>query len=222
VSADRVADVPLSEEDFLPLSGLQHLVYCKRQCALIHVEGVFVENHLTVEGRLLHAPADTAGRRTRDDIEVETGVWLCSRRLGLVGRADRVEVVRDGGVVRLFPVESKRARRRSFEADSIQLCAQALALEEARSTHVPRGALYYIHARRRMVVEFTGDLRARTLDAARQYHRIVRARSVPKAHHDARCRDCSLRQLCLPRVTEQSCALDGYLARVAEEEWGDG
>jgi CRISPR-associated exonuclease Cas4 len=221
VNADSPSDIPTAEEDFLPLSGSQHFVYCERQAALIHVEGVFVENHLTVEGRLLHAPVDAADRRARDDIEVESGIWLSSRRLGLVGKADRIELIREGGAVRLFPVESKRARRRSFDADCVQLCAQALALEEASKTQVPCGALYYIRARRRVVVEFTEVLRARTLAVARQFHRMVQRRTVPRAHHDGRCRDCSLRQLCLPRVTEQASAWNGYLARLADEERRD-
>jgi CRISPR-associated exonuclease Cas4 len=221
VSGNGTSGIPTAEEDFLPLSGIQHFVYCERQAALIHVEGVFVENHLTIEGKLLHAPVDTADRRARDDIEVESGVWLCSRRLGLVGRADRIEVIREGGAVRLFPVESKRARRRSFDADCVQLCAQAMALEEASNTQVPRGALYYIRARRRVVVEFTEVLRVRTLDVARQFHQLAKGRVVPRAHHDGHCRDCSLRQMCLPRVTEQSISLNGYLARVAHEECRD-
>jgi CRISPR-associated exonuclease Cas4 len=211
------AGIPTDEEEYLPLSGLQHVVFCGRQCALIHVEGVFVENHLTVEGRLLHTPADTPHRRTREDVAVESGVLLCSRRLGVVGKADRIEVIRERGATWLFPVESKRARRRSFRADCVQLCAQAMALEEARGVEVLRGALHYIRARRRVVVDFTDDLRARTIDAAREYHRIVRAQVVPTARFDARCRDCSLRSVCLPRLTEGPSAVTGYLARVASK-----
>jgi CRISPR-associated exonuclease Cas4 len=215
-------ETPGSEEDYLPLSGLQHYVFCPRQCALIHVEGVFLESHLTVEGRLLHASADASHRRAHDDVEVETEVLLCSRRLGLVGKADRVEITREGGTVRLFPVESKRARRCSFEADCVQLCAQAMALEEVRRVTVPRGALYYIRARRRVVVEFTDHLRARTVDAAREYHRMVKTQTVPKAHFDDRCRDCSLRPVCLPEVTEHGGAVNGYLASIAQDESRNG
>jgi CRISPR-associated exonuclease Cas4 len=222
VSPSVERDIPIDEADYLPLSGLQHLVFCTRQCALIHVEGVFVESHLTVEGRLLHAPADTPHRKAREYVEVESAVMLCSTRLGLVGKADRIELFREGNTTRLFPVESKRARRRSFEADCVQLCAQAMALEEARGVPVPCGALYYIRARLRVVVQFTDELRRRTLDAAREYHRMVRTRSVPRARFDGRCRDCSLRHVCLPKLTDGHGRVRGYLARVAVEGSSDG
>jgi CRISPR-associated exonuclease Cas4 len=214
--------VPETEDDFLPLSGIQHLVFCRRQCALIHVEGVFRENHMTVDGRLRHAPADIPGGRRRQDVEVERSVWLRSRKLGLVGKADRVEIRADQGQSRLFPVESKRSRRRSFEADCVQLCAQAMALEEMRGVDVPRGALYYIRSRRRVVVEFTPDLRARTEEAARVFHDLVKRGEVPRAQFDARCRYCSLRAVCLPGLTERPAALEGHLQRLVEGDTARG
>ena len=214
---DLSCAIPDAEEDFLPLSGVQHVVFCRRQCALIHVEGVFRENHLTVDGRLRHAPADLPGGRKREDVEVERSVWLRSRKLGLIGKADRVEVRADQGQPRLFPVESKRSRR-SFEADCVQLCAQAMALEEMRSVDVPRGALYYIRSRRRVVVEFTPELRARTEEAACAFHDLVNRRELPRAQLDARCRYCSLRPVCLPGLTEKPEVLDGHLQRLVEGE----
>lgn len=210
--------IPADEEDYLPLSGVQHFVFCQRQCALIHVEGLFVENHFTVEGRLQHAPHDTSRHRARDDVEVETNVWLRSARLGLVGKADRVEIHREQGERRLFPVESKRSRRRSFEADCVQLCAQAMALEETRGAVVTRGALYYIKSRRRLAVDFSPELRQRTTAVARGYHAMVARGLVPRAHLDGRCRACSLRRVCLPAVTERPGALAGYLKRIAVED----
>lgn len=208
--------IPESEEEFLPLSGLQHFVFCQRQCALIHVEEVFEENYLTLEGRLRHTSVDEAGGRIRDDVTVETAVWLRSQRLGVIGKADRVECRREGDRTVVFPVESKRARRKSLRADRVQLCAQAMALEEMRSCEVPRGALYYVQSRRRVVVDFDDGLRAATLEAARGYHALVRGRRLPRAVHDARCPACSLRAACLPMVTDDPGRMRGILSRVIE------
>ena len=219
---DLSRPIPDTEDDFLPLSGVQHVVFCRRQCALIHVEGVFRENHLTVDGRLRHAPADIPGARRRDDVEVARSVWLKSRQLGLVGKADRIEIRREHGLLRLFPVESKRSRRHAFEADCVQLCAQAMALEEMTGAIVPQGALYYIRSRRRVVVEFTPELRARTEEAARAFHLLVRRREVPRAQLDARCRYCSLRPVCLPGLTEGSGTLEGHLRRLVEGDTASG
>lgn len=206
----------LDEEEYLPLSGLQHLVYCPRQCALIHIEGTFVESHLTLEGSLAHAPVNQPGRRLREEVPVETDVWLRSERLGVVGKADRVERHGIDGVVEWVPVESKRARRHAFEADCVQLCAQGIALEEMRSGIVRRGILYYIKQRRRVEVAFDPALRARTLEAARAYHEIIREGRVPPARFDARCPDCSLRSACLPRVTENGGRVAEYMRRLVE------
>ena len=153
----------MHEDDFLPLSGIQHLVFCERQAALIHVERVFEENVFTSEGRLLHQSVAAPSGRVREGVRVETDVWLRSERLGLVGRADRVETYSIAGKKRVQPVESKRARRKSLQADCIQLCAQAMALEEMRAIAIESGELYYINSRRRLTIPITGDLREATV-----------------------------------------------------------
>lgn len=215
--------IPTTDDDFLPLSGIQHFVYCPRQCALIHVEGVFRENHATVDGRQLHEPMDKVGYRAREEVEVQRAVWLRSERLGLVGRADRVEVTRSAGrVVGLLPVEAKRSRRRSLFADSVQLCAQAMALEEMMGIGVPRGDLYYIRSRRRLTIDLTPELRRRTLDAARGYHALAAASAIPPAVLDGRCRLCSLRAMCAPEVTGRTGALAGHLAGLVAREFSHG
>lgn len=205
------------DEDFLPLSGIQHLVFCERQCALIHVEGVFAENALTTEGRILHDSVATSGARLREGVRVETDVWLRSGRLRLVGRADRVETWDEAGVSHVRPVESKRARRKSLRADSVQLCAQAMALEEMRGVSIPEGEIYYINSKRRLVVRLTGELRRTTEDAARRFHDIVRNREVPMPHLDARCPSCSLRELCLPAVFQADRRIETYLRNAWSE-----
>jgi CRISPR-associated exonuclease Cas4 len=207
----------VDDEDLLPLSGVQHLAFCERQCALIHVEGVFAENALTSEGRLLHASVSQPSGRLRDGLRVETDVWVRSERLGLIGRIDRLESWQDQGHVRLRPVESKRARRKSLRADCIQLCAQGMALEEMRSCTVSDGELYYFKSRRRLVVSFTQELRDQVEQGAQRFHEIVRSRLMPAPHLDARCPSCSLKDLCLPGIFQPGGPVKGYLNAAWDE-----
>ncbi len=215
VRPDRV--VVQNDDDFLPLSGVQHLAFCERQCALIHVEGVFAENALTSEGRILHDSVSDPGSRLRDGVRVETDVWLRSERLRLVGRADRVETWRERGVEIVRPVESKRAKRKSLRADCIQLCAQAMALEEMRSVSIENGELYYVNSRRRLSIALTAELRDATNQAAQRFHDLVRRQEVPPPRLDARCRSCSLKDLCLPSVFQADRKVERYL----EAAWSD-
>ena len=205
------------DDDFLPLSGIQHLAFCERQCALIHVEGVFAENALTSEGRILHDSVSDSGTRLREGVRVETDVWVRSERLRLVGRADRVETWREGGVEMVQPIESKRAKRKSLRADCIQLCAQAMALEEMRSVSVASGELYYINSRRRLSIALTTELREATVQAAQRFHDLVRRKEVPPSRLDARCPSCSLKELCLPSVFQADKKIQRYL----EAAWSD-
>jgi CRISPR-associated exonuclease Cas4 len=205
------------DDDFLPLSGIQHLVFCERQCALIHVDGVFAENAFTTEGRILHESVAEPGGRLREGVRVETDVWVRSETLRLVGRADRVESWVQDGALCLRPVESKRSRRKSLHADCIQLCAQAMALEEMRSVAIPSGELYYINSRRRLDVAFGADLREATTRAAARFHEIVRSKTTPLAQPNARCRSCSLNELCLPGLFQSHTKLERYLTAA----WSD-
>lgn len=202
----------MRDDDYLPLSGVQHLLYCERQCALIHVDGVFAENAFTAEGRVLHDSVSDPGTRVREGVRVETDVWIRSERLGLVGRADRVETWRDADGSHVRPVESKRARRKSLRADCVQLCAQAMALEEMRSVSIPSAELYYINSRRRFDVTLGAELRETTTRAARRFHELVRAGETPLAHRDARCPACSLKEFCLPSVFDSAGRVESYLA----------
>lgn len=205
------------QDDFLPLSGIQHLVFCERQCALIHVDGVFADNALTAEGRILHDSVSDPSARVREGVRVETDLWLRSEKLRLVGRADRVESWNQDGSERVRPVESKRSRRKSFRADCVQLCAQAMALEEMRAVSVESGVLYYVNSRRRVVVAIETQLRQATAEAARRFHELVREQRVPMARHDVRCPSCSLKELCLPVAFQADRRLERYLAAA----WSD-
>jgi CRISPR-associated exonuclease Cas4 len=213
---------PPTAADPLPLSALQHLVFCERQFALIHVERQWADNPLTVDGKALHEQADAGGRETRGDVRILRGLALRCERLALVGKADVVELHRTGGEqgVRLpgadgrwrpFPVEYKRGRPKSHDADRVQLCAQALCLEEMLAVPVPAGALFYGQTRRREEVVFEPVLRARTEAAAARAHELLARGHTPAAEPAPKCRRCSLRALCRPEAAGRSVA--DYLRR---------
>ena len=193
-----IADVE-APDDALPLSGLQHLAFCPRQWALIHLEQAWTENRLTAEGRLLHEKADLPGQSRRHDLRTVRGLPLASRRLGLTGRADVVEFRPEP-----FPVEYKRGRRKPDDCDLVQLCAQALCLEEMLCQPVPRGAIFYGDPRRRLEVEFSPQLRARTGTLAAEMHRLYQSRETPSAKPGNYCQNCSLLNICLPNATAES------------------
>ena len=198
-------------DDLLPLSGLQHLIYCERQFALIHVEQLWAENALTISGKQLHERADLPGESFGANVRIARAFSLRSDRLGLSGKADVVEFHREtgaGGLVvwRPFPVEYKRGRPKTGGADEVQLCAQGLCLEEMLGIDVPRDALFYGTTRRRKAVEFTAALRTRVEAAARRCHELFEARLTPRVTQDKRCDNCSLFAICLPGVTGQPSA----------------
>ena len=192
-------------DDLLPLSGLQHLIFCERQFALIHVEQLWAENGLTISGAQLHERADLPGRSLGASVRTARALPLRSDRLGLSGKADVVEFHREsagGGVVwRPFPVEYKRGRPKSRGADEVQLCAQAMCLEEMLGLDVPRGALFYGETRRRKPVDFTPTLRSRVEAAALRCRELFEARVTPRAVRHKGCDRCSLLEACLPGVT---------------------
>lgn len=191
--ADSVSE---ADDDALPISGLQHLAFCPRQWALIHLEQMWVENVRTAEGRLLHERADLPGESRRASTRTVRGMWLRSERLHLTGRADVVEF-RPAP----YPVEYKRGKSKPNDCDTVQLCAQALCLEEMLQTAIERGAIFYGNPRRRLEVEFTPGLRTRTEELASTMHRLYRGRKTPAAVPGPYCRNCSLVDMCLPQAT---------------------
>lgn len=209
-----------SEADLLPLSGLQHLVFCERQCALIHLERVWRDNVLTVQGKLLHERTDTGTDETRGDRRVVRSVPIRSLRLGIAGKADVVEFRRlaegeerpgaaiEGleGCWRPFPVEYKRGAPKRDLCDRVQLCAQALCLEEMLELRVPEGALFYGKPRRRLDVCFDDDLRLATERAAGRFHELMNSGVTPLVLRQPKCRSCSLLPICLPPPRPRSVA----------------
>lgn len=202
-----MSQLHLDPEDFLPLSGLQHLAFCPRQWALIHLEQAWSENRLTTEGRLLHERADLPGESRRGSLRTVRGLTLESRRLRLTGRADVVEFLPEP-----FPVEYKRGKRKPIDCDIVQLCAQALCMEEMLAVPVSHGAIFYGEPRRRIDVDFTPQLRQRTEDLTATMHRLYTARETPAAQPAKHCQSCSLQDVCLPNVTGQPTVGARWLA----------
>ena len=202
------------EDDLLPISALLHLLFCERQCALIHIEQLWEENRLTVEGRHLHERADDGRRETRGARRIARALPLRSLRLGLSGRADVVEFHDDGGVMRAFPVEYKRGQPKLDRSDEVQLCAQAICLEEMLGLAIPGGALFYGTTRRRTEVPFDAELRAVTETAAARLHALISAGITPPAVRAPKCDGCSLLDVCLPAPALRARSASEYIERV--------
>lgn len=183
----------MTDPESIPISALQHWRVCPRQCALIHIAEVWEENRLTAEGRLMHERVHEAGDETRNGVRTVRGLQLVSKRLGLVGQADAVEF-RPGTPP--FPVEYKRGRPKADNADALQLCAQALCLEEMMGVDIPAGALFYGATRRRQDVAFTPALRAEVETAVAAIRALLAAGQIPPPAPTPRCRGCSLAAHC--------------------------
>ena len=180
----------------LPISALQHWLFCPRQCALVHVERLWEENRLTAEGRLLHERADAGRPESRKDVRILRSVQIASSRLRLHGVADVVELHK----TRPYPVEYKRGRPKAHRADEVQLCAQAICLEEMMGKSVQEGALFYGTRQRRTVVSFDESLRTLTERVAKEMRDgLTEAVLPPPVYDPARCDACSLNELCCPQ-----------------------
>ncbi len=228
------------EADLLPISALQHLAFCERQWALIHLEGMWAENRLTVEGHHLHDRTHKPETECRGDVRTARGLRLRSLRLGLTGVADVVEFhraanptepqgadsaekapgVRLPGVAGLWqpkPVEYKRGRPKLGPYDEIQLCAQALCLEEMLAVCIPAGFLFYGEPRQRHEVELAGALREQTEKMAARLHELTQAGKTPPAHYEKKCESCSLISLCMPKTTGGRKSVDRYLSSTLDQ-----
>ena len=206
-----------TEEDLIMLSALQHLALCPRQCALIHIEQIWLESGLTAEGRIMHEKVHEQDRESRGNVRIEYGLPLRSLRLGLIGKADVVEFHRvDKDTWRPFPVEYKRGKPKSDHCDMIQLCAQAMCLEEMLSISVPKGAIFYGRTRRRFDVSFDETLRKETEDAAEKAHQLISSGITPPPVYEKRCESCSLIGECLPKKIGKKTSVKNYLTRMID------
>jgi CRISPR-associated exonuclease Cas4 len=190
-------------DDYPPLSSLNHLLFCPRRCALLRTEGAWVDNAHTVEGTHAHRNVHANPGTLHEDegVRVARGLWVWSDRLRLAGVADLVEF-RPGP----YPVEYKRGRRRRWDNDDVQLCAQALCLEEMFGTPVPAGAVFNVRSRRRREVLFDAPLRAETEGAVARLHALLASGETPPPVPHPKCKQCSLERLCLPRLVADQAA----------------
>jgi CRISPR-associated exonuclease Cas4 len=184
-------------DDPIPLSALQHWAYCPRQCGLIHLEQVFEDNLHTARGQAVHHLVDEPGYEMKVGVKVERALPLWSDRLNLIGKADLVEFHPDGTV---FPVEFKHGRKRQKIHDDIQLAAQAMCLEEMLGRPVPKGAIYHASSRRRREVTVTPELRQLVEETATAIRAMLASGRLPAPANDARCRECSLKEVCQPEA----------------------
>jgi CRISPR-associated exonuclease Cas4 len=186
------------EDHLIVISALQHWLYCPRQCALIHVEQAWAENRFTAEGKVMHTRAHDGPDESRPGVRITRGMPVRSLRLGVTGQCDIVEFHADG---RVLPVEYKRGKPKAHRADEVQLCAQALCLEEMLGIEVTRGALYYGERHRRTDVEFDRELRQLVEATAATVHDCFNAGRTPLAEYDPRrCDACSLIDQCQPKA----------------------
>lgn len=185
----------LNPDPIVFISALQHYAYCPRQCALIHIEKVWDENLYTLRGQRLHETVNTPGDELIEGVRVERAMPLWSHQLGLTGIGDVVEFLEDGTP---YPVEYKSGSRKVREADSIQLCAEALCLEEMLGCTVLRGAIFHHASRRRREVVFSKQLRSQTLKTIQQTRSLLESSTLPPPVADKRCPDCSLIDACMP------------------------
>ena len=200
-----------SEEDLLPISALQHLLFCERQCALIHIEQVWIENIFTAQGRVMHERVHGEAAESRKDIRVEFGMPVRSLRFGLIGKTDVIEFhLMPDKKWQPFPVEYKRGKNKIQNCDKVQLCAQALCLEETLRVVIPTGAIFYGKERRRTDVEFDAALRAETEKTIQKLHALINTGQTPKAVYKPECDSCSLISYCLPQVMQRSEPVEEY------------
>jgi len=206
------------EDDLIMLSALQHMVFCPRQCALIHIEQVWAENRQTAEGRIMHERVHEENRESRGSLRIEYGVPLRSLRLGLIGKADIVEFHRlEDGTWQPFPVEYKRGKPKADDCDKVQLCAQALCLEEMLNARILKGALFYGKTRRRLDVSFDEKLRQKTEETARNVRVLLDSGKTPPPVYTKKCESCSLVGECLPKTMGKRRSAKSYLTRILGE-----
>ncbi|MBQ7931675.1 MAG: CRISPR-associated protein Cas4 [Clostridia bacterium] len=214
-----------SEDDYLMLSGLQHFVFCRRQWALIHIENLWEENLRTVEGNLMHEKAhDSSFCESRGDLYILRGVSIHSSVLGVSGKCDVLEYHRQDtgislkgkeGLWQPYPVEYKKGEPKDNPADRLQLCGQAMCLEEMLCCDIPEGALFYGETRRREVVEFTSEMRRTVREHLMEMHDYYKHGHTPKVKPTKSCNACSLKELCLPKLLRQM-SVKKYIAEALE------
>ncbi len=212
--SEKLMKQEFTEDNLLMLSALQHLLFCPRQCALIHIEQLWVENRLTAEGRIMHERVHRAGKESRKDKRIEYDLPLRSLELGLTGRADIVEFYKKEGIWQPFPVEYKRGKPKKDDCDKVQLCAQAICLEGMLGLVIDKGALFYGKTHRRLEVVFDDRLRDKTRESSKKLHALFASKKTPKPQYCKKCNNCSFETICLPKVLSKKKRVACYLEKM--------
>lgn len=209
------------------LSGLNHFIFCRRRWALVHIEQLWSENVLTLDGKYMHERVhDAEFTESRGSVLLSRAMPVRSVSMNITGECDMVELHKDPygvpiqgreGTWRLYPIEYKRGRPNERGADEMQLCAQAMCLEEMFVTDIPEGAVFYGETHRRMPVVFTEELRKSVRTALEEMHRLFERGHTPKAKMTKACKNCSLIDLCQPGLSKQMSPSE-YVRRMLEEE----
>jgi len=218
-SGDEMQD-QYDEDNLLMLSGIQHMAFCERQWAFIHIEQQWSENRLTIEGSHLHERVDDPFERdNRKGIISLRSVSLMSRALGLTGVADAIELIpadiQTGialpdkeGFWLFHPVEYKRGKPKPDDRDEVQLCAQAMCLEEMYSVFIKEGAIFYGETRHRLDVNFSNELRQRVFELVQSMHLLFSKGLTPLPVFKPHCKSCSLFDICLPQMANNQKVTD--------------
>jgi CRISPR-associated exonuclease Cas4 len=210
------------EEDFLLLSGIQHFAFCKRQWALIHIEQQWQENLRTIEGEILHEKThDEKVKEKRGDLIISRGMAIFSRTLGITGACDVVELHKSPGGVNIFgrvgtykpvPIEYKRGKPKEDESDVLQLCAQAMCLEEMLLCEIPEAFMFYWETKRRLKIILDDALRERVKTITKEMHELYDKRYTPKVKLSKSCKACSLTEVCMPKLCK-NLSVDDYIKK---------
>ncbi|MDR0913843.1 MAG: CRISPR-associated protein Cas4 [Oscillospiraceae bacterium] len=216
----------MNEDEYLLLSGIQHFNFCRRQWALIHIEEQWSENYLTTEGNLAHERAHNSSlTEKRGDVITARGLKIASKELGLSGECDVVEFHSDPQGVTLqkhkglylpMPVEYKRGKPKTDDCDRLQLCAQAMCLEEMLLCTINSGALFYVTQKRREIIDFTPELREKVRKTAAEMHELYRRKHTPKVKTGSFCKSCSLANICLPVLNTYGSAKEYVKNKIRE------
>lgn len=220
-----------NEDDFLMLSGIQHFIFCRRQWALIHIEQQWAENLRTVDGQLFHSTAHDANKiEKRGDLLIVRGLRVKSATLGISGNCDVVEFHKSSDGIQLFaydglwepyPVEYKKGLPKTDLADELQLCAEAMCLEEMLLCEIPRDSLFYGENRRRTSVEFTQELREQVKATLTEMHDLMNRGYTPKVKPRKGCNACSLKEICLPQLSRKK-SVQSYIDESLALDAGSG
>ena len=202
----------------LPISALQHLSFCKRQCALIHIERLWAENRLTIEGQHLHQKVhDSTCKEKRSNIKYLRGIDLWSSKYNIIGKADLVEIHYEAHstkkMTRIIPVEYKHGKPKSNNSDTVQLCAQALCLEEMFNMPISSGHIYYGRTHKRLIVDFDTVLLNQTQNLISELHSLIQSGITPTATYSSKCDQCSLINICMPHALKTRNTASRYIQK---------